>query len=105
MSVLRIGAFDVEILEGVDVDLDLARDGNTADSDVEYLTIRLRGDVPAEVRREALIHEILHHAFSQTALPEIVGESEEIIVRSLSPILATCLDLRESPRRSGGSSR
>lgn len=101
---MTVGVFDVEILEGGDVDLDLARDGNTADSDVETLEIRLRSGLPAQVRLEALIHEILHHAFSQTALPEIVGEHEEIIVRSLAPMLSTCVTIRERPGRSRGAS-
>ena len=101
---MRIGAFDVEILEGVEVDLDLAREGNTADSDVEYLQIRVRSDVPPQIRREALLHEILHHVFAQTALPEIVGDHEEIIVRSLSTILSTCVEIRERPDRSRGAS-
>lgn len=101
---MRIGVFDVEVLEGVEVDLDLAREGRVADSDVEYLLIRVRSDVPARVREEALLHEILHHVWHQTALPEIVGDHEEVVVRSLAPLLSTAVEIRERPRRGGTSS-
>jgi hypothetical protein len=102
---MRIGVFDVQIIEGDDVDLALAREGSVADSDVDLLRIRIRNDVDPQVRNEALIHEIIHHVFSQTALPEIVGDHEEIIARSMAPLLATCLEIREQPRRSGTVSR
>lgn len=93
---MRIGVFDVEILEGPEVDLELARAGVIADSDPEYLTIRLRADVAPAVRREALLHEILHHCWHQTALPELVGDHEEVVVRSLSALLSTCVEVRPS---------
>lgn len=86
--------FDVEVLEGPEVDLELAREGNVADSDPERLTIRLRADVHPAVRREALLHEVLHHCWHQTALPELLGEHEEVVVRSLSALLSTCVEVR-----------
>ncbi len=86
-----MGAHVVNILMGVDVDLELAREGKYGDSDCERLTIRVRGDVPDSVRRETILHEVLHHIWAQTPLPVMfTEEQEEQVIRALSPMLYAC---------------
>lgn len=93
---MRIGAHDVSILFGVDVDLDLAREGLAARSDTEQLTIEVRSDLAPSVRTETILHEVLHHVWAQTALPELLPDQEEVVIRSLSPILSTVVQLIDS---------
>lgn len=83
-----IGAHVVNVLMGEDVDLELAREGRFGDSDVERLQIRVRGDLPDSVRRETLLHEVMHHVWAQTPLAVMFSEEqEEQVIRALSPML------------------
>jgi hypothetical protein len=85
---VRIGPHDVAVLFSPQIDLELARDGCAARSDTERLTIEIRSDLSPSVRHETLLHEVLHHVWNLTALPELLGEHEEVVVRSLAPILS-----------------
>lgn len=92
---MRIGAHDVEVLYSADVDLELARDGLLAQADTEQLTIKVRSDLPSSVRHECLLHEVLHHVWHQTPLPELLDdEQEEVVVRALAPMLAPLVNFR-----------
>lgn len=93
---MRIGAHDVDILFGTDVDLSLAVEGLAARSDTERLTIELRSDLAPTVRTETLLHEVLHHIWAQTALPELIADQEEVVIRSLAPILSTVVQFKDS---------
>ena len=86
---MRIGAHDVEVIYSADADLELARDGLLAQADTEALTIKVRSDLPSSVRHECLLHEVLHHVWHQTALPELLDDDdEEVVIRSLASLLA-----------------
>ena len=88
---ISVGAHVVNILMGDDVDLELAREGKYGDSDCERLTIRVRSDVPNSVRRETILHEVLHHIWAQTPLAVMfTEEQEEQVIRALSPMLYAC---------------
>lgn len=85
---ITVGAHVVNLLMGDAVDLELAREGKYGDSDVERLTIRVRGDLPDSVRRETILHEVMHHCWAQTPLPVMFSEEqEEQVIRALSPML------------------
>jgi hypothetical protein len=88
---ITVGAHVVNVMMGDDVDLELAREGKYGDSDVERLTIRVRSDVPNSVRRETILHEVMHHIWAQTPLPVMFSEEqEEQVIRALSPLLYAC---------------
>lgn len=83
-----IGAHVVKVIMDGDADLELARSGDFGDSDVERLTIRVRSDVPLSVQRETLLHEVMHHCWSQTPLAVMfTSEQEEQVIRGLAPML------------------
>jgi len=92
---VKIGAHDVAILFSETADVELAREGLCGRSDVERLTIELRSDLAPSVRHETLLHEVLHHVWHQTALPELCGDQEEIVIRSLAPILSTVVQFTD----------
>lgn len=75
-------------------DIELARDDLLGESDTEQLTIRVRTDVDRDVQEETIIHELLHHAWHATALPDLIEEHEEAAIRSLAPWLAEVLRIR-----------
>lgn len=86
-----MGAHVVNILMGEDVDLELAREGKYGDSDAERLQIRVRSDLPNSVRRETILHEVMHHMWAQTPLAVMFSEEqEEQVIRALSPMLYAC---------------
>jgi hypothetical protein len=75
-------------------DVELARDDLLGQSDIEQLTIRVRTDVDRDVQEETIIHELLHHAWHMTALPDLLEDQEEAVIRSLAPWLAEVLRIR-----------
>lgn len=83
------------MLFGPEVDLDLLREGVVGRSDVEHLTIEVRSDLAPSVRTETILHEVLHHIWAQTALPELLEGHEEVVIRSLAPLLSTVMQFRE----------
>jgi hypothetical protein len=88
---ITVGAHVVNVMMGDDVDLELAREGKYGDSDVERLTIRVRSDLPNSVRRETVLHEVMHHIWAQTPLAVMFSEEqEEQVIRALSPMLFAC---------------
>jgi len=74
--------------------LNLADEGLDGDSDVRYDIIRIREDLPDGHWNEVLVHELLHFCWHQTALPHLLEEHEETVVRSLSPLLASLVKIR-----------
>lgn len=54
-------------------------------------TIELRSDLARSVALEVLTHELLHHAWHLTALPTLLEDQEEIVVRSLAPFVTELL--------------
>lgn len=94
---MQIGVHEVAVLFGADVDLELAREGLAGRSDVDRLTIELRSDLATSVLLETLLHEVLHHVWAQTALPELLPDQEEIVIRSLSPLLSTVVRFKDAP--------
>lgn len=87
MTKIRVGAFEFTVDMSPQASLALAREGKMGDSSLETLTIRVRGDMAKEVRRETLLHEICHMAWAQTPLAELGDDVEERVVRGLSPLL------------------
>lgn len=87
--VVRIGPYDVRII--VD-DVKLADERAFGLSDFHANTICIRSTLDPAVWRETLLHEILHHAWHLTALPELAEDHEEVVVRSLSPFLLPFLE-------------
>jgi hypothetical protein len=85
---LILGPHVIRVISEPELDAGLAEDGVVGRSDPERLTIELRSDLPASVRHEALVHELLHHCWALTSLPEVLGDREEEVVRALSPYLA-----------------
>ncbi len=74
--------------------LNLADEGLDGDSDLRYDVIRIREDLSESQWNEVLLHELLHFCWHQTALPHLLEEQEETVVRSLSPLLATLVKVR-----------
>lgn len=91
---IPFGRLDILVQYDVDTTIALIEAGNAADSDVEQGLIRIRHDLPAEVFEETLLHELMHFAWGQTALPELLGEHEETVVRSLAPWLHLLVKVR-----------
>lgn len=93
---LTVGPHIIRVLTGEDVDLDLAERGLTGESDSSRLTIRVRSDLPASVRNETLLHELLHHVINLTHLAaRWSDEQEEEVVRALSPLLSMAVRVTE----------
>lgn len=92
---MKIGPHDVQIVFSPETDLELMRDGCAARSDTERLTIEIRSDLAPTVRHETLLHEVLHHIWNLTALPELIGDHEEVVVRSLAPLLSSVVQFRD----------
>lgn len=74
--------------------LNLADEGLDGDSDLRYDVIRIREDLNETQWNEVLLHELLHFCWHLTALPHLLEDQEETVVRSLSPILATLVKVR-----------
>lgn len=85
---LILGPHVIRVISEPEFDAGLAEDGVVGRSDPDRLTIEVRSDLPASVRHEALVHELLHHCWALTALPEVLGDREEEVVRALAPWLS-----------------
>ena len=88
MRHVRVGPFDFAILSDPDTDRELLADGDAGASDALRLTIKVRSDLPAPVRHETLVHEVLHCILSVTPYTaELTDAEEERLVRTLAPFL------------------
>jgi hypothetical protein len=86
---VRIGPFDFQVLSDPDTDRELLEAGDAGASDTLRLTIKVRSDLPAAVRHETLVHEVLHCILSVTHYgSELAEQDEERLVRTLAPHLA-----------------
>lgn len=87
---IKLGPHKIKIIFGADTNRELNRLDRFGESDIEASTISVRTDVAPSVARETLIHEILHHVWSLTALPTLLTpDQEEIVIRSVAPWLAS----------------
>jgi hypothetical protein len=77
-----------------DATLQLADEGCSGTSDLTADIIRIRYDLTDEQYEETLLHELLHYVWHLTALPHLIEEHEETVVRSLAPWLHTLVKLR-----------
>lgn len=77
-----------------DATLRLADAGDNGQSDLVLDVISIREDLSDEQWWETLLHELLHFVWHVTALPHLIEEHEETVVRSLSPWLSTLVRLR-----------
>lgn len=94
---VTVGPHIVRVIEAPELDALLAEDGVVGRSDTTRLTIQLRSDLPPSVRRETLLHEVLHHCFALTPYAaRWTDEEEEEIVRALSPFLAMAVRVVEA---------
>lgn len=84
---VRVGAFTWRVDAGPKATLALARDGDYGQTDLDSLTIRVRGDVAPELQRETLLHEMIHAALMQTPLAEWPSDQQEAVCRALPPFL------------------
>ena len=84
---IPFGRLEILVQSDVDTTIALIEAGNAADSDPEQGIIRIRHDLPEPVFDETLLHELLHFVWAQTALPELIGDQEETVVRSFAPWL------------------
>ena len=89
MRHVRVGPFDFEVLSDPDTDRELLEAGDAGASDPLRLTIKVRSDLPAAVRHETLVHEVIHCILSVTPYSaELSDTEEERLVRTLAPFLA-----------------
>jgi hypothetical protein len=84
---VRIGSFVWTVETSPKTTLALALDGHYGDTNLETLTIRVRGDIHPELARETLFHEMIHAALLQTPLADWPSEQQEAICRALPPFL------------------
>jgi hypothetical protein len=88
MRHVRIGPFDFTVLSNPDTDRELLEAGDAGASDALRLTIKVRSDLPEQVRHETLVHEVLHCILSVTAYSgELSEQEEERLVRTLAPFV------------------
>jgi hypothetical protein len=86
---VRVGPFDFEVLSDSDTDRELLEAGDAGASDPLRLTIKVRSDLPAAVRHETLVHEVLHCILAVTPYTaELSEQDEERLVRTIAPFLA-----------------
>jgi hypothetical protein len=86
---VRVGPFDFTVLSDSDTDRDLLEAGDAGASDPLRLTIKLRSDLPPQVRHETLVHEVIHCILSVTPYAaELTDAEEERLVRTIAPFLA-----------------
>ena len=85
---LSFGTFIVVIVSDTPETIRLASEGKVGETNVEGRTISIRSDIDDEQWFEVLLHEAMHVAWHMTALPSILEEHEETVVRSLAPWLA-----------------
>lgn len=88
MRHVRVGPFEFTILSDPDTDRELLEAGDAGSSNTLRLTIKVRSDLPAAVRHETLVHEVLHCILSVTPYTaELTDAEEERLVRTLAPFL------------------
>ena len=97
---LSIGPHTFTVWSDPDTSLQLASEGKDGDSDVRFLRIRVRHDLPDSLWRETLLHEVLHMCLALTHLAvRLDDDAEEDLVRALAPYLAQCLQDIAKARR------
>jgi len=79
-----------------DATLALADEGLVGDSDLVSDVIRVRNDLTDEQWSEVVLHELMHFVWHLTALPHLVEEHEETVIRSLTPWLHRLVRLRSN---------
>ena len=100
---LTIGPHTFVVDSDPAVSLSLASDGRDGDSDLRNLRIRIRHDLPESLWRETLLHEVIHMCLALTHLaPRWDEETEEDLVRALTPYLAMVLEDVAKARRPKG---
>jgi hypothetical protein len=86
---VRIGPFDFTVLSNPDTDRELLEAGDAGASDPLRLTIKVRSDLPEQVKHETLVHEVVHCILSVTHYAgELSEQDEERLVRTIAPFLA-----------------
>ena len=69
----------------------------TGVSGTDLQDVRIDDDLGPDVERETVLHELLHHAFTQTVLEKMfTDEQEEQIIWGLSPLILQMW--RENPK-------
>lgn len=91
---VKMGRREIIVHGDVFGDVELAEQDLLGESDTKSCSIRVRTDLEANVLEETIIHELLHHAWHATALPEMMEDEEEKVIRSLAPWLAEVLSIR-----------
>lgn len=91
---VKMGRREIIVHGDIFGDVELAEEGLLGESDTKASSIRVRTDLEPTVLEETIIHELLHHAWHSTALPELIEEHEETVIRSLAPWLAEVLSIR-----------
>jgi hypothetical protein len=85
---VKVGAFTWTVESSAKTTLALALDGRYGDTNLDQLTIRVRGDIHPVLQRETLLHEMIHAALMQTPLAEqLTADQQEAVCRGLSPFL------------------
>ena len=88
------GGREILVVSDVDTSLDLADEGLDGESDLKVGVIRIRHDLGEAEWHETLLHELLHFVWHATALPHLLEEHEELVVRSISPWLFNLVRVR-----------
>ena len=76
--------------------LQLADCGDAGQSDLMADVIRIRDDLSEAQWQETLLHELLHFVWHLSALPHLLDEHEETVVRSLAPWLHQIVRVRRT---------
>jgi hypothetical protein len=92
--IIRMGHLRIVVQDDFDTTIQLTQDGKSGESLVEQSLLRIRSDLAPEVASEVMLHELMHFAWHQTALPTILEDHEETIIRSLSPWLTQVLEVK-----------
>ena len=85
---VEVGTFTYTVDFGPKATLELAHDGDFGKTDHDSLTIKIRSDVHPDVAAETLLHEMMHAAWAQTPLAQMLtSDQEEQVIRALCPLL------------------
>lgn len=95
-SRILFGGREIVVVSNVETSLTLADDGLDGESDLKYGVIRIRHDLGEAEWQETLLHELIHFVWHATALPHLLEEHEELVVRSIAPWLQSLVRLRPS---------
>lgn len=98
---VAIGSIVVKVVSEPGTTVSLAEEGKVGETDVSGRTIRIRHDLNDEQWFEVLLHETMHIVWHLTALPNLLEEHEETVIRSLSPWLAQTVRVVGPRARSG----